>query len=340
MKALFIGGTGNISSAVSRLAIREGWDLTLLTRGQSTRSPVPEGAQVVQADISKPDSVRAAIAGRHFDVVVNWIAFTPADIERDLELFRGCGQYIFVSSASAYQKPGSSPYITESTPLANPFWQYSRDKIASEEALNRAHRATGAPITIVRPSHTYDTVIPVALANWNYSVVARLREGKPWITHGDGTSLWTMTHSDDFAKGFIGLMGNVQALGHAFHITSDEVQTWNQIHQTICDVFEVQPNFVNIPTEFICRFDADYTTGTLWGDKAHSAVFDNSKLKRFVPGFQATISFRKGLERTRAWFDADPKRQELCGWSQDQLALMDRIITAYGHGRQVIPATA
>jgi nucleoside-diphosphate-sugar epimerase len=340
MKALFIGGTGNISSAVSRLAIQAGWDLTLLTRGQSQRHPAPDGARIVQADITKPDTVRAALGGQRFDVVANWIAFKPEDIARDLALFQGCGQYIFVSSASAYQKPASSPFITESTPLANPYWDYSRAKIACEEALNQAHRATGAPITIVRPSHTYDTVIPVALANWNYSVVARLAEGKPWIIHGDGTSLWTVTHSEDFAKGFVGLMGNTQAIGHAFHITTDEVLTWNQIYQTICDVFQVRPNFVHIPTEFICRFDAGYTTGTLWGDKAHAVVFDNSKLKRFVPGYQATISFRKGLERTRAWFDADPKRRELCGWSKDQLALMDRIIAAYGHGFRAIAATA
>lgn len=324
MKVLFIGGAGNISTAVSKLAIERGIDLYVLNRGV-TSVHLP-GAQVITADIQQREQARTALAGHEWDVVVNWIAFTEEDIERDLALFRGkTRQYIFISSASAYQKPLSHPIITEATPLTNPFWQYSRDKIACEDRLTRAYREEGFPMTIVRPSHTYDTVIPVAMGGWReYSVIDRLKKGKKIIIHGDGTSLWTITHADDFARGFLGLTGNQKAIGHAFHITSDEVLTWNQIYEMVAQAFGVELNAVHIASEFICGIEPGLT-GTLIGDKAVSAIFDNTKIKRFVPGFQATIPFQEGIARTAAWFEADADRQVVGPKNE----MIDRVLRAY-----------
>lgn len=320
MKVLFIGGTGVISSACAELALARGIDLYLLNRGQSAR-PVPEGAKVLQGDIRDPASVRAALGDHTFDAVVNWIAFTPEHIERDLELFRGrTAQYVFISSASAYQTPPVTLPITESTPLANPYWQYSRDKIACEDRLVRAYREEGFPMTIVRPSHTYDqTMLPL---DGRYTVVDRMRRGKKVIVHGDGTSLWVLTHHRDFAKGFVGLLGNSHAHGEAFHITSDELLTWNKIFELVARAAGTTAEIVHVPSERIALYDERWGDGLL-GDKAHSVIFDNSKLRRVVPDYVATIPFARGSEEIMAWLDADPSRQVV---DPERDKLIDEII--------------
>lgn len=325
MKALFIGGTGFISTAVSRLAVVEGFELYLLNRG--LRSAPPSGTHGLTADINRPEEVRAALRGLQFDVVVNWIAYTPADIERDLSLFKGrVGQYVFISSAAAYQKPPAHFVITEETPLVNPFWDYARGKIACEERLLQAYADEGFPATIVRPSHTYETNFPVAVGGGGtYTLADRMKRGLPIIVHGDGTSLWTLTHAEDFARGFLGLLGNREALGQAFHITSDEVQTWEQIYQTIAEALNVEANVVHVPSDFISRV-VPRLEGTLHGDKKWSAVFDNSKLKRFVPGFRAAIPFRAGIQRTLAWFEEDERRRRVDESLGEE---MDFILSAY-----------
>ena len=323
MDILFIGGSGIISSACSRLAVEAGHQLFLLNRGQTTSRPIPDGATLLRGDIRDPASAAAALGHRRFDAVVNWVAFTPEHIETDLALFRDrTDQYIFISSASAYQTPPERLPVLESTPLRNPYWQYSRDKIACEERLSRAYREDGFPVTVVRPSHTYDqTLLPM---DGGYTVVDRMRRGQPVIVHGDGTSLWTLTHHQDFAAAFTGLLGNPQAVGDTFHITSDEWLSWNQIFETVARAAGVQAELVHVPSEVIASFDADWGAGLL-GDKAHSMVFDNTKIKRAVPGFEAKISFARGAREIMAWYDADPARQVV----DPQLdALMDRIIAA------------
>ncbi len=309
MKVLFIGGTGTISSASSKLAVERGIDLYLLNRGKTTARPVPEGAKLIQGDIRDPQAAREALKGQEFDVVVDWVAFTPEHIQTDLNLFKGCtGQYIFISSASAYQTPPGSVPVTESTVLDNPFWLYSRNKIACEEMLVKAYRENKFPMTIVRPSHTYDkTLLPF---DGGYTVVDRMRKGKKVIVHGDGTSLWTLTHHADFARGFVGLLGLPAAIGEAVQITSDEWLTWNQIFETVAHAARVEPRLVHIPSELIAAYDPDWGAGLL-GDKAHSLIFDNSKLKHLVPGYCATIPFVRGAEEIMAWYDADPARQKV-----------------------------
>ncbi len=325
MKVLFIGGTGFISTAVSQLALDKGFELYHLNRG--LRKTGLAGVHNLIADIHQPESVRAALQGLQFDVVVDWIAYTPEDIERDLALFRGqVKQFIFISSASAYQKPPAYPIITESTPLHNPHWQYSRNKIACEERLLGAYRQEGFPVTIIRPSLTYDSNFPIAIGGWGcYTLADRLKKGQPIIVHGDGSSLWVVTHAEDFGRGLLGLFGNPQALGHAFHITSDEVLTWDQIYLTIADALGVEANIVHIASDFIAKVAPELGAGLI-GDKTWSAIFDNSKIKAFVPGFQAIIPFREGIRRTLAWFDADEKRS----WVNDSVNdEMNRILAAY-----------
>jgi len=324
MKVLFIGGTGNISTAVSRLAIEQRVDLYLLNRG--TGSPLP-GVSHIQADINDPKQIESALKGHQWDVVVNWIAFTQSEVERDIVLFRNCAkQYIFISSASAYQKPPTSYIITEETPLENPFWQYSRDKIACEKRLMQEYSENGFPATIVRPSHTYDTVIPVVYGGWKeYTIIERLKTGRKIIIHGDGTSLWTLTHSDDFAVGFVGLLGRDQAIGEAYHITSDEVLTWNQIYQSVANAAGCEMNPVRIASDFIIKQAPD-DLGKLWGDKSECAVFDNTKIKNLVPEFDAKIPFREGIKRTLNWFEANPDRQLVM---ESTHQLMDTIIDRY-----------
>ncbi len=310
MKILFIGGTGFISTAVSRLVVAKGWELFLLNRGQ--RQPNPPGCRSLVADINQPDQVRAAIGDLRFDVVVDWVAYVLADIERDLTLFRGrTGQFIFISSASVYQKPPAHYLITESTPLHNPHWEYSRNKIACEERLMREFREEDFPVTIVRPSLTYDPQLPIALGGWGgYTFCDRLKRGRPIIIHGDGSSLWVVTHAEDFGRGLLGLFGNPAAHGHAFHITSDEVLTWNQIYGTIAEAMGVEARVVHIPSDFIVKVVPE-KTGSLIGDKTWSTVFDNTKIKTWVPGFQCVIPFREGVRRTLAGFEANPERRQV-----------------------------
>jgi len=306
MKVLFIGGTGVISSACSELALTRGIELYLLNRGQSVR-PVPAGARVLHADVRDPEQARAALAGHAFDVVVDWIAFTPDQVAADVALFRGrTGQYIFISSASVYEKPPSRLPIVEDTPLVNPFWTYAANKIACEELLQEAARGEGFPSTIVRPSHTYDrTKLPTP---GNYTAIARMRGGKPVVVHGDGASTWVLTHHRDFAVGFVGLLGNAAAIGEAFHITSDELLTWNQIYRILGDAAGVKPHLVHIPSDVIARHDPEWGAGLL-GDKAHSVIFDNRKIRRLVPDFAPAIPFTAGAREIIAWYDADPARQ-------------------------------
>ncbi|MFP4343424.1 MAG: SDR family oxidoreductase [Anaerolineales bacterium] len=332
MKVLFIGGTGIISSACSALAVERGIDLTLLNRGETTRRPVPEGARVLQGDIRKPATVEEALGQELFDVVVDWVAYTPEQIETDLELFRGrTGQYIFISSASAYRKPIVDLPIVESTQLDNPYWEYSRNKIACEERLVRAFREERFPMTIVRPSHTYDrTLLPV---RGGWTVIDRLRRGEPVIVHGDGTSLWVLTHHRDFARAFVGLLGNPHAIGEPFHITSDEFLTWNQIYRLLAEAAGVaSPQLVHVPSRLIGAFDPEWGAG-LVGDKMHSVIFDNTKIKRLVPDFEATIPYARGAEEVIAWYDADPARQQV---DEAFNALLDRILEAY---RRAWPTT-
>lgn len=306
MKVIFIGGTGIISTACAIRAIEKGINLTLLNRGKSTR-PTAEGAKIITADIHDPASLRSALVGKDFDVVVDWIAYTPQDVQKDIDLFAGkTGQYVFISSASAYQTPASNLPIRESTPLENPFWEYSRNKIACEELLLAEYRKNKFPFTIVRPSHTYDrTCVPV---EGGYGVIARMLKGKPVIVHGDGTSIWTLTHNTDFAKGFVGLLGNSRARGEIFHITSDEWLTWNQIHLLLGEAAGVIPQLVHVPSELIAVYDK-VIGASLLGDKTHSAIFDNSKIKQVVPEFVCTVPFSRGAEEIIAWHKADPARQ-------------------------------
>ncbi|MDP4181209.1 MAG: SDR family oxidoreductase [Bacillota bacterium] len=328
MRALFIGGTGIISEAVSKLAVAKGIDLHLLNRGNRSIY-FPDGAKVIQGDIRDKAAVTEALRKYDFDVVVDWIAFTPEHVQTDLQLFKEkTGQYIFISSASAYQKPSTDYIITESTPLSNPFWQYSRDKIACEELLIDEYRSNGFPATIVRPSLTYGRqMIPAALNSWQkpWSIIDRMRKGKKIIVHGDGTSLWTITHNTDLAKGFVGLMGNSKAIGHAFHITSDEVLTWNMIYELIGKAAGVKPDIIHIASDFISKLSPD-SYGSLIGDKAESAIFDNSKIKRFVPEFKATVGFEQGVRKSVEWFQAHP---ELCVVDHEWDEMMDKIIDRY-----------
>jgi nucleoside-diphosphate-sugar epimerase len=327
MKVLFIGGTGNISTSVSRLCIERGIDLYLFNRGMR-KVDIPK-AKTLQGDITQPNRVASVLEKHHWDVVVDWIAFRVEDIERDLHLFRHkTKQYVFISSASAYQKPPSHPVITESTPLSNPFWEYSRNKIACEERLNRSYRDEDFPITIVRPSLTYDTVIPVAIGGWTeYTIIDRIKRGKQIIVHGDGTSLWTVTHAEDFAKGFVGLLGHHQAIGHAFQITSDEILTWDQIYHGVAEAAGYEANIVHVPSDFIVQCEPSLE-GSLIGDKSWSVIFDNTKIRRFVPDFKATIPFGQGIRRSLAWFEADPTRQVI---RQETNDMMDKILRMYGH---------
>ena len=330
MKVLFIGGTGTISQAVSKLAVQKGIDLYLFNRGNNNRL-APADAKIIEGNIRNQNEAKEKLKDYQFDAVVDWVAFTPEHIKNDIEIFRGkTDQYIFISSASAYQKPQTSYLIDESTPLANPYWEYSQNKIACENILMAEYRKNEFPITIVRPSHTYGkTSIPAALNSHQapWSLVDRMRKGKKILVHGDGTSLWTMTHNSDFAKAFIGLLGNMRALGHAFQITSDETLNWNQIFKSIARAAGVKDlKLVHVASEKIVEYDQDFR-GSLLGDKAVSVVFDNSKIKRFVPEFKATVPFAKGVKESVEWYDSHPEAQKI---DQEWNQLMDKIITENG----------
>jgi len=330
VRLLFIGGTGNISTACTALAAKRGMDVILLTRGQHI-SQLPPGVKTLFADVNDPTLVQK-LERESFDAVVDWIAFTPADIERDLKLFRGrTRQFVFISSASAYQKPPAHYLITESTTLANPYWEYARQKIACEERLMQAYREEDFPVTIVRPSLTYgQTLIPLVLNSWqkSYTAVDRMIRGQKLVVPGDGTSLWVVTHNTDFAKGLIALLGQQKAVGEAFHITSDEVSTWNQLFLIVGAAVGVEPQLVHIPSDFIAACIPE-KKGTLLGDKSASVVFDNSKIKRFVPGYSATTPFAEGIRQTLAWFNADPARKQI---DHQVNATMDKLIASYEKG--------
>lgn len=308
LKVLFIGGTGVISSAAVLRALEVGHEVTVLNRGSSSTRPVPAGVEILIGDAHDADSLHRALGDRTFDVVADFVAFTPEQVSSGIEFFTGrTGQYVFISSASAYQKPVAALPIRESTPLRNPFWQYSRDKAAGEDLLVAAYRDHGFPATIVRPSHTYDrTLLPVT-GGW--TVIDRLRKGLEVIVPGDGTSLWTLTHHTDFAKAFVGLLGLPAAVGDVFHITSDEALPWNQIYTTLAAAAGVDdPKLIHVASETIAAVEPEWGPG-LVGDKAHSVVFDNSKIKAFVPGYVATIPYAVGARETIDWFDADPARR-------------------------------
>ncbi|HET9974159.1 MAG TPA: SDR family oxidoreductase [Streptosporangiaceae bacterium] len=307
LRVLFIGGSGVISSACARVAVGSGIELHVLNRGRSATRPLPPEVNVLRADIREPDSVRPEIKDLDFDAVVDWVAFTPAHVRADIELFRErIRQYVFISSASAYQTPPARVPVTESTPLRNPYWQYSRDKIACEDLLVAAYRDEGFPATIIRPSHTYDqTSVPF---DGGWTVLGRMLAGKPVIVHGDGTSLWTLTHHDDFARAFVPLLGHPRTIGEAIHITSDDAPTWNQIAEALAAALGVTARLVHVPSDAIAVADPDWGAGLL-GDKAHSMVFDNAKLRSIVPGWRAVIPFEQGAREIAEWYLADPARQ-------------------------------
>lgn len=327
LKVLFIGGSGVISSACSRLAVERDIELHVLNRGQSRDRPLPPQARLIRGDVADPAAVRQVLGDQDFDVVVNWLGFTPEQVRTDIDLFRGrTGQYVFISSASAYQTPPARLPIVESTALRNPFWQYSRNKIACEDVLTAAYRDDGFPMTIVRPSHTYDrTLIPL---DGGWTAVARMRAGKPIIVHGDGTSLWTLTHHEDFARGFVPLLGRTQTVGEAYHITSDEALTWDQIAISLATAAGVRAQIVHVPSDAIAAADTDWGAALL-GDKAHSMIFDNSKVRRVVPDYLATIPFGRGAREIIAWYDEDVARQQV---DPRMDATMGRLIAAYQPG--------
>jgi nucleoside-diphosphate-sugar epimerase len=320
MKALFIGGTGVISAACAQRAVALGFELEVLNRGQSRDRPLPGGVTVHRADVHDRAAVRDAVGGRDFDVVANFLAFTPEDVRADVDLLRDrAGQYVFISSASAYQTPPARLPVTESTPLRNPVWPYSQAKIACEELLTRAYREEALPVTIVRPSHTYDRTSVPYDSGW--TMIDRMRRGRPVVVHGDGTSLWTLTHSTDFAKGFAGLLGHPAAIGDSFHITSDEALTWNQIVQALAAAAGAEPEIVHVTSEAILAADERWGRSLL-GDKAHSMVFDNAKLRAVVPDYMATIPFARGAREIVAWHDEDPARRRV---DPETDALLDRL---------------
>ncbi|MBQ9928732.1 MAG: SDR family oxidoreductase [Lachnospiraceae bacterium] len=313
MKILFIGGTGTISMAISRLLLAQGHTLYLINRG-NRNSGLSGDLVELKVDINDEDAVASLIAGLSFDVVADFIAFVPAQLERDYRLFKGkTKQFIFISSASAYQKPLSDYRINEGTPLANPYWEYSRNKIACEDYLMKLYREDGFPVTIVRPSHTYDErSVPLGVHgdNGSYAVLKRIMEGKPVIIHGDGTSLWTLTHNSDFAEAFVELLGNVHAIGEAVQITSDESVTWNQIYGIIADALGVKLNPLYVSSDFLDKCSKYDFAGSLIGDKANTVVFDNSKLKKLAPGFTATVRADQGIRNTIEYVLTHPECQQ------------------------------
>ena len=322
MRILLVGGTGNISSFVTELAAERGHEVTVLNRG---RSPLPDGVRGLVGDAGDPASVESAIGAESFDVVANFRSFSPRQAADDIRIFSGrTAQYVYVSSASAYQKPVARLPIVESTPLRNPFWQYSRDKIASEDALVSAYRETGFPVTIVRPSHTYGPSLIPLEGGW--TALRRILDGRPVVVHGDGTSLWTLTHSRDFARAFVGLFGNPHALGQAVHITSDESLTWDEIARLLARALGREADIVHIASEAIAREIPELGPGLL-GDKAHSVLFDNTLVKRLVPGWVATTPFADGAREIVDWHLADPARQRVDG---DRDAAFDRLIARHG----------
>ncbi|AWW43196.1 NAD-dependent dehydratase [Streptomyces sp. AS58] len=328
-KVLFIGGTGVISSACARRAVELGADLHVLNRGVSSVRPVPDGVTLITADVHDTDRMRAVVKRHEFDVVVNFLNFTADHIARDVDLFGGrTGQYVFISSAATYERPAGQLPLEESAPLRNPHSAYARNKIACEELLAEAHRERQLPVTVVRPSHTYDrTAVPF---DGGWTAVERMRRGQEVLVHGDGTSLWTLTHHTDFAVGFTGLLGHPEALGETFHITGDEVLSWDQIYRAVAAAAGVdEPRLVHVPSHAIAAADPRWGEELL-GDKAHSMTFDNTKVRRLVPGFTTSVPFSRGAREIVTWYDADPARRVVDARFD---ALMDVLIDAHRPGR-------
>ncbi len=311
MRVLFIGGTGNISTACTRRALEQNLEVFHLNRGTHPEK-APKGVTTLQADIRDARAVESALQGLRFDSVVEWLGYGPADVERDVALFRGrIAQYVFISSASVYRKPIPHPVLTESTPLGNPYWDYAASKIACERALERARAETDFPCTIIRPAHTYDDGwIPSPFGSRDYTIAARMLAGKEVVLHGDGQSLWTLTHASDFAVGLVGLLGQPAAVGEAFHITSDERLTWDGIYETIGRALGVAPRIVHVTSEFIARVCPERGAGLL-GDKTYSVIFDNTKIRRYVPAFRPAVTFAEGVRRSVEWFEAHPEAKHI-----------------------------
>ncbi|HJS58602.1 MAG TPA: NAD-dependent epimerase/dehydratase family protein [Vicinamibacteria bacterium] len=329
LRVLYIGGTGNISTACVEMSLARGHAVSLLNRGRSEHAF--EGAvERVHGDRNDQALLRQVAARGPYDVIVNFLGFNTSQLESDIAAFSGrVGQYVFISSASVYQKPPEHYLITEATPLRNPFWEYARHKIACEELLWHSHAAQAFPMTIVRPSYTYGpTWIPAAIGGHGYTLVDRIRKGRPIVSHGDGSSLWVVTHASDFARGLLGLFGQPRALGESFHITSDEVFNWDQIYRALGSAAGRSPEIVHVPSDFIAAVEPAFA-GTLLGDKAHSVVFDNSKIKRFVPDFRATVGLAEGLARSLAWYDFDASRQVVDREADERL---DRIVRLHRRG--------
>ena len=338
MRILIIGGTGTISSAITRQLAASGQDLWLLNRG-TRKQEVPAGVKQIVADISNEEEVERLLGDMQFDAVCEFIGFVPEQVERDIRLFKGrTRQYVYISSASAYNKPASNHVINEGTTLANPYWQYSRNKIACEELLMREYRENAFPVTIVRPSHTYcERSVPVSVhgPKGSWQVLKRMLDGKPVVVQGDGSSLWTLTWNEDFARGFIGLLGNPKAIGEAFQIMSDESLTWNQVYKCVADALGVQFHPYYVSSEFLAAVapkEYDFT-GNLLGDKSVTVVFDCSKLKRVVPGFQATTRFHEGVRRCVAYLLSHPELQvedeEFDAWCDQVIAAQEQAKAAF-----------
>lgn len=334
MKALFIGGTGTISSAVSKLAVEKGWELYLLNRGRNKLVTV-EGAKTLVCDINDEASAAELLKDMSFNVVAQFVAYTPEQVERDIRLFENkTKQYIFISSATVYKKPPSAVRVTEDCVLGNPYWGYAQNKIACEQALYAAGRRKGFPYTIVRPSHTYGlSGVPVAIhgRQGSYQVLDRIINGKPVIVHGDGATLWTLTHNSDFAKAFTALMGNPHAVRECYHITSDEALTWNAVIETFGETVGKEPEIIHIPTDFLiaCDVNGYDVRGSLLGDKANVALFDNSKIKAAAPEFICTTRFDQGAAMAWDFIEMHPELKrpdpEFDMWC-------DRVINAYETG--------
>lgn len=331
MRVLFIGGTGNISTSCVEAALAAGHDVTLFTRGSSP-SPFDDRVERLQGDRETREGAEA-VASREADVVVDFVAYHPRHVQEMVRTLAGrVGQYVFISSTSVYQKPPPGPFVTEETPLENSYWEYAREKIACETLLVRAHEEGDFPVTIVRPSYTYgETWIPTAFAGHGYTIVDRMRRGQPVLCHGDGTSLWVMTHASDFASGLVGLLGNRDALGEAFHITSDEVLTWNRIYELIAQAAGCTMELVHVPSDLVAALFPE-RGGSLLGDKAHSLIFDNGKIRRYVPDYRPRVGFAEGIARSVAWFDADPARQVA---DAEANARIDQVLAAQGRAQAV-----
>jgi nucleoside-diphosphate-sugar epimerase len=338
LSVLYIGGTGTISASCVRLSVESGMRVAVLNRGNNSKQrSLPDGVESIVADVTDEASLTAALEGRTFDAIVNFLSYDREDAERAVRVLGPLTrQYVYISSASAYGKPVLQTPVTESTPVHNRFLEYARAKIRAEQVMQQAYAEHGFPMTIVRPSHTYDDANPPLPGDW--TVVDRIARGAEIPVHGDGTSLWTLTHAEDFAVGLVGLLGNPRAIGETFHITGDDVHTWDQIYTTIADVLGVPAKLVHVPSELYPVVAPDwFWSDLLVGDLSHSAVFDNTKIKRFVPAFGQRLTFHRAVRRMLAWREEHP---DLTAPDPTTDALLDRIVSAYHAGREAFAAHA